>query len=169
MRAHHTRMKDGAPVTEGIALPAEAARYVERLGLEPLEHEGGLFRQTYLDEHSTAIYFLLARPDFSALHVLTGPEAYFWHAGSPLQLLLLHPDGRVQEPVLGPDIGAGEQFQTVVPAGVWQGSSPAGEWCLLSTTMAPGFDWEGFRLGQRAELAVTYPDHAKRIAELTRI
>lgn len=149
-------------------LPPEAAMYSRSLGLEPLEHEGGLFRQTYQDEFSTTIYFLLAQPDFSALHILTGAEGYFWHAGSPLRLLLLHPDGTGQERVLGPDIGAGDQFHTIVPGGTWQGSSPAGEWSLVSTTMAPGFDWKGFRLGTFAELAAAYPGHAARIAELTR-
>ncbi len=149
-------------------LPDEAAALVEALGLEPLEHEGGLFRQTYVDEFSTAIYFMVARPDFSALHILSGAEGYFWHAGSPLELLLLHPDGTGEERVLGPDVAAGQRFQTIVPGGIWQGSSPSGEWSLVSTTMAPGFDWEGFRLGECAELSREYPEHAARIGELTR-
>ena len=75
---------------EHTELPAEAQAWVERLGLERLDHEGGLFRQTYLDQHSSAIVYLLARPDFSALHRLSGPEVYHWYAGSPLRLLLLH-------------------------------------------------------------------------------
>lgn len=151
-----------------LRLPSEAAAYVDALGLVPLEHEGGLFRQTYIDEFSTAIYFLVAKPDFSALHLLSGAEGYFWHAGSPLELLLLHPDGTGEQRVLGPDVVAGEQFQTVVPGGIWQGSSPRGEWSLVSTTMAPGFDWDGFRLGKYAELSEAYPEHAERIAQLTR-
>lgn len=152
-------------VSEG--LPAAAAKYVKELGLKPLEHEGGLFRQTYRDEYSTVIYFLISPPDFSGLHILKGAEGYFWHAGSPLRLLLLHPDGTGQERTLGPDIAAGQQFHTVVPGGIWQGSSTDGEWCLVSTTMAPGFDWENFKLGERAELTAAYPEHAPRIRELT--
>jgi predicted cupin superfamily sugar epimerase len=56
----------GAQPGDLAGLPAEAARWVRHLGLEPLEHEGGLFRRMHLDEHSSAIYYLLADPDFDA-------------------------------------------------------------------------------------------------------
>ncbi|WP_427869417.1 cupin domain-containing protein [Leucobacter luti] len=150
------------------ALPPEAAAWVDRLGLEPLEHEGGLFRRMHLDDHSSAIYYLLASPDFSALHALDSVEVYHWYAGSPLSLLLLHPDGRSEEVLLGPDHEAGQLPQAVVPPGVMQGSSPLGEWSLIGTTMSPPFHWEGFELGERETLVARYPDSASRIAELTR-
>ncbi|MGK0722860.1 cupin domain-containing protein [Leucobacter sp. W1478] len=150
------------------ALPPDAQAWVDHLGLEPLDHEGGLFAQNHLDEHSSAIYYLLARPDFSALHALASVEVYHWYAGSPLSLLILHPDGRSEERVLGPDFTAGQEPQLAVPAGAMQGSSPAGEWCLVGTTMAPPFDWEGFELGDRVTLQVAYPEYAERISSLTR-
>lgn len=149
-------------------LPPEAARWVEHLGLEPLEHEGGLFRRMHLDEHSSAIYYLLARPDFSALHALSSVEVYHWYAGSPLRLLLLHPDGRSEETLLGPEPEAGQRPQIIVPAQTMHGSAPVGEWCLVGTTMAPPFQWAGFVLGQRDALAQRYPEASGRIAELTR-
>lgn len=149
-------------------LPAEAAQWVELLKLEPLEHEGGLFRQMYLDEHSSAIYYLLADPDFSALHSLSSVEVYHWYAGAPLQLLLLYPDGRVEEPVLGPDAAAGQRPQLIVPPDVMQGSSSTGSWSLIGTTMSPPFDWNGFVLGDCNELGNRYPQAHDRIAELTR-
>ena len=149
-------------------LPAEAARWIERLGLEPLEHEGGMFRRMHLDEHSSAIYYLLASPDFSALHALASVEVYHWYAGDPLRLLLLHPDGRSEERIVGPDADAGQLPQAVVPGGVMQGSSPLGSWSLVGTTMSPPFEWNGFELGERAALQARYPEVADRIAELTR-
>ena len=145
-----------------------AAEVAELLGLEPLPGEGGLFRRTHFDAHSSAIYYLLVTPDFSALHTLTATETYHWYAGSPLRLLLLHPGGRVEEPVLGPDLAAGERPQAVVPAGTWQGSTSAGGWTLVGTTTAPPFDWTGFRLGDRADLVAGWPDAATRISRLTR-
>lgn len=150
------------------SLPPEAAKWVRRLGLEPLEHEGGMFKQNHLDTHSSAIYYLLAAPDFSALHSLSSVEVYHWYAGAPLQLLLLHPDGRAEQRLLGPDADAGQLPQIAVAAGVMQGSSPAGEWSLVGTTMAPPFDWNGFVLGERVALQAAYPEAAARIAELTR-
>jgi uncharacterized protein len=146
----------------------DGAEVAALLGLEPLPGEGGLFRRTHLDAHSSAIYYLLIAPDFSALHALTGVETYHWYAGSPLRLLLLNPDGRAEEPVLGPDLAAGQRPQRVVPAGTWQGSSPAGEWSLVGTTMAPPFAPAAFRLGERDELTARFPAVRDRIAELTR-
>ncbi len=147
---------------------SEGERVAELLGLEPLPGEGGLFRRTHIDEHSSAIYYLLLAPDFSALHRLTATETYHWYAGAPLRLLLLDADRRVTEPVLGPDLTAGQRPQIVVPAGTWQGSSPAGEWSLVGTTTAPPFDWAGFELGERAALTARYPEAADRITGLTR-
>ncbi|MBS3181816.1 cupin domain-containing protein [Leucobacter manosquensis] len=149
-------------------LPEEAARWVERLSLEPLEHEGGLFRRMHLDDHSSAIYYLLADPDFSALHALASVEVYHWYAGDPMRVLLLHPDGRAEERLLGPDPDAGQLPQLVVPAGVMQGSSSLGAWSLVGTTMSPPFAWNGFALGERDALCARYPDVSDRIVALTR-
>jgi len=151
-----------------VSTRAEGTRIAHLLGLEPLPGEGGLFRQTYADAHSSVIYFMLLAPDFSALHALQGVEIYHWYAGSPLQLLLLHPEGRIEQPVLGPEVATGARPQIVVPAGVWQGASPLGEWTLAGTTMAPPFEWSAFRLGQRAELLAGWPLAATRIRALTR-
>jgi predicted cupin superfamily sugar epimerase len=147
---------------------SEGEQIARRLGLEPLPGEGGLFRRTYADVHSSVIYFMLLAPEFSALHTLDGAEIYHWYAGSPLQLLLLHPDGQVQQPILGPDIAGGARPQLVVPAGVWHGSCTLGEWTLAGTTMAPPFEWSGLHLGRRAELIAGWPDAAEHIRALTR-
>jgi predicted cupin superfamily sugar epimerase len=143
-------------------------RLAAQLGLAPLPDEGGLFRRTHLDVHSSAIYYLLLAPEFSALHTLTSTEIYHWHAGAPLRLLLLGPDGSVAEPVLGPDVAAGQRPQLVVPAGTWQGSAPDGAYTLVGTTVAPPFAWSSFRLGDRDELSAAYPSARAGIARLTR-
>lgn len=156
------------PVPEATSPSRDAQGVIDLLRLEPLPYEGGWYRQTYRDDRSTAIYYLLAGGDFSAMHRLTGPEIYHWYAGSPLRLLLLSPDGRVAEPVLGADLAAGQRPQIVVGAGTWQGSSALGDWALVGSTMAPPFDWHGFDLGSRGELAARYPMAAGRIAALTR-
>jgi hypothetical protein len=146
----------------------EGERLARMLGLHQLPGEGGLFRRTYVDAHCSVIYFMLISPDFSALHSLDGVETYHWYAGSPLQLLLLHPDGKVEQPVLGSDLVSGARPQVVVPAGVWQGSSSLGEWTLAGTTMAPAFEWSALHLGRRTELVSGWPDATPRIHALTR-
>jgi hypothetical protein len=137
-----------------------------RLRLLPLPQEGGLFRETHRDARSSSIYFMLLDGMVSAIHRLDGMEVYHWYAGAPLRMLLLHPDGRVEQPVLGPDIAGGQQPQIHVPAGVWQGSSSAGEWTLVGTTMAPPFDWTGLHMGDVDELVAKYPRAATRIRAL---
>jgi uncharacterized protein len=151
-----------------VSTHAEGQRIAWLLGLERLPGEGGLFRRTYADAHSSVIYFMLLAPDFSALHALDGVETYHWYAGSPLRLLLLYPGGRVEQPILGPDLAAGARPQLVVPAGVWQGSSPLGAWTLAGTTMAPPFTWSSFHLGRRAELIAGWPQAVRRIGALVR-
>jgi predicted cupin superfamily sugar epimerase len=154
----------------------DAADVARLLELEPLPEEGGLFRRTHVDKDTNAIYYLLAGGDFSALHVLTSDEVYHFYDGAPLRLLLLHPDGSVEEPVLGRDLAAGARPQLRVPAGVWQGSSPctagagsvAGDWTLVGTTVSPPFTPQRFQLGDRDALVVRYPSVAARITELTR-
>lgn len=136
-----------------------------RLDLRPLLGEGGLFRRTHLDEHSSAILYLLAGDDFSALHRLPGPEVWHFHTGAPLQLLLLHPDGSATRPWLD----AERCPQLVVPGGVWQGAASTGAWTLVGTTMAPAYRDEDLELGVRAELTERYPANAEAILELTRI
>ena len=74
------------------------------LGLEPLPHEGGMWAQTWIDDLSTAIYFLMQPGDFSAMHRLDGPEIWHHYAGDPVRLVLLHDDGMVTRPTLGDDL-----------------------------------------------------------------
>ena len=42
---------------------AEGERVAGLLGLRPLPDEGGLYRQTFADAHSSAIYFLVIAPE----------------------------------------------------------------------------------------------------------
>jgi hypothetical protein len=141
---------------------------IAALGLRPLPVEGGRWAQTWRDEHCTAIYYLLAAPEFSALHRLAHLEIYAFHAGAPVRLLLLYPDGRVARPVLGTDLAAGQRPQIVVPAGVWQASETLGAWSLVGTVVVPPYTDDIVEFGSAAELAAEYPDHAETIRALCR-
>ncbi|WP_420619468.1 cupin domain-containing protein [Candidatus Poriferisocius sp.] len=99
------------------------AEVVAMLGLVPLPEEGGMWREVWRDERSTAIYFLIRPGDFSAMHRLDGPELRHHYAGAAVQMLLLGPDGLVERPVLGDDLEAGERPCVVVPAHTWMGAS----------------------------------------------
>ncbi len=157
------------------------------LGLVPLPVEGGYFAETYRSSLripreslpglytagrpiATAIYYLLTPDTFSALHRLSGDEIYHVYLGDPVDLLLLHPDGTGEVLTLGQDLEAGMRLQTVAPGGAWQGSRlrDGGHFALLGTTMAPGFAFEDFELGDREALRQDYPAFADWIVSLTR-
>lgn len=146
----------------------DASEVIASLGLEPLEHEGGMWAQVWIDAMSTAIYFLIRPGDFSAMHRLDGTEIWHHYAGAPAEMLLLQRDGTVARPILGDDLAAGQRPCVVVPAGDWMGAETLGEWTLAGTTMAPPYHEEGFELGDRRHLSSRYPDAVADIARLTR-
>jgi predicted cupin superfamily sugar epimerase len=143
-------------------------RIIELLDLVPLQPEGGHVRQTWLDGRASGIYYLVVAPDFSGLHRLEHLEIWAWHAGAPARMLLVDADGAVTEPVLGPDLVAGERPQVVVPAGTWQAAEPLGPWTLASTFVAPPYSDAIITFAAAAELAVLHPEHADRIRRLSR-
>jgi predicted cupin superfamily sugar epimerase len=139
----------------------------ELFGMQPQQSgEGTLIRQNLRDDHGTAIVALIGGEHYSALHRLDATEVYHFYAGAPRRLLLLFPDGRIEEPVLGQDYAAGHQPQVVVPKGVWQGSRSDGPWSLTGATMAPGFRHEGFEFPDIEALVRQYPAAEKRIRDL---
>ncbi|ASR39613.1 hypothetical protein BAY61_24355 [Prauserella marina] len=148
--------------------PAVGHALAERLGLSPVEGEGGHLRRIYADRNMSASIYLMIAPDFSALHRLDTPEVYHWQGGAPVRMLMLLSDGGVRRVTLGPDLAGGHALQTVVPAGAWQGSRPEGAWSLVGLTLAPPFRFDGFTLGARHELRRGWPEAETEIEELTR-
>jgi hypothetical protein len=164
-------------------MEAAAQQWIERLNLEP-HPEGGWYRQSYraplMLPHaalpgftgdraaSTAIYFLLAGDQFSAFHRLHSDELWHFYAGSGLVVHVIEPGGRYSELLLGSDVA--EQFQAVVPAGCWFGSSlrQPNTYALVGCTVAPGFDFTDFEMANCDALTAQYPQHRNIIQRLTR-
>ncbi len=127
---------------------------VVRAALDLSPHpEGGHYRELWRDRSeaggrgaATSILFLLAAGERSHWHRIDASEIWIWQAGAPLVLGLCPPEGKRQTVKLGPDTGAGEVFQAVVPPHVWQEAESAGAWTLVSCIVAPAFQFEGFEL-----------------------
>jgi predicted cupin superfamily sugar epimerase len=125
-----------------VTLPTPE-QLIELYGLQPLEPEGGLFRQTYRSAHGTAILFLLRGDAATRTHRLHADELYHFYLGDPVALRVETPDGDARTLLLGQDALGGQRVQALVAAGCWQSASvPSGGWALLGTTMAPGYDPE---------------------------
>ena len=174
------------------SLPAPggtAGALIARLGMQRIPVEGCWFAATWGSSleipaaslparyggprrAGSAILALVTRADFSAMHRLATDEIWHFHAGDPIEMLLLHPDGRERLLVLGPDVLADQHPQVTVPAATWMGARPLRHapdaYSLFGTTMAPGFDDRDFEPGYRDLLQAAHPAVADLIAELTR-
>jgi uncharacterized protein len=163
-----------------------AQYWINHLGLAP-HPEGGYYSATYKSDltipqaalpgrfhgdrsASTAIYFLLAGKDFSALHRIAADELWHFYAGTSLIVSVIDANGNDSELRLGNQPEAGEVFQGVVRAGCWFGARLKDEsgFALVGCTVAPGFEFADFELANRDDLVRTFPQHRMLIQQLTR-
>ena len=156
----------------------DRAGIIARYNLKP-HPEGGWFAEIHRSNSSigtpagypgervalTAIYFLLCEGEFSAFHSVTSEEIWIHLAGAPLELVLLDPTPKVLR-LSAPD-GDGEPL-LVVPPGVPQAARSLGSYTLTSCLVAPGFDFDDFRMPHAAELIEAYPESAILIKLFTR-
>jgi uncharacterized protein len=171
---------------QGTMIETTAEELISRLNLAR-HPEGGWYRESYRSagtirgdllpdrregERSicTAIYFLLGPGEFSALHRIRSDELWHFYAGAALTVHVITPRGEYYPLRLGADIVAGEQFQAVVPSGCWFGAEVpvTGSYSLVGCTVAPGFDFADFEMGDREQLLQLFPTHDSIIRSLTR-
>jgi predicted cupin superfamily sugar epimerase len=154
------------------------AALIEQFHLTPLPSEGTLFASTYRSTADlpsggpvgTAMIGLYCTEPLSqsAFHRLPVDEIWHFYSGDPLRLVLLYPDGRSEDVIMGADPLRGHRIQYIVPAGVWQAGHclEGGEFSLFGCTMAPGFTGAMYEGGTRADLLAQYPQRAADIARL---
>jgi predicted cupin superfamily sugar epimerase len=149
--------------------------------------EGGWFKETYRSKEaieatalpdrfpasrffSTAIYFLLDQGNFSAFHRIKSDECWHFYAGGPLDLYMIHENGRFEHVVIGSRPEQQQHFQFVVPAGCWFASRPSADsaFSFVGCTVAPGFDFNDFELAEKDLLLASFPQHSELITALCR-
>ena len=164
----------------GGCMKQDAQYFIDQLKMEP-HPEGGHYVGTFHSDEEmdrqgsrrslyTSIYFLLQPGEVSHFHRLKSDEVWYYHAGSPLIIHTIDPNGTYNEIKLGLAVHEGEQPQAVVPKGTIFGSSmiQEGSFSLVGCMVAPGFDFEDFELFERKELIEQYPQHEAIITKLTR-
>lgn len=144
----------------------DAEAVVAALGMELLEGEGVWISPVYRSAHGSAIHALLTTSGFSAMHRLVEDELWVHVAGAPVQMLVLHAEGAIDEPILGSSFGADERSAVLVPAGSWQGASPLGSWSLVVCALAPPFS--GLELADATTDFTRWAPVADRIRSLMR-
>lgn len=131
----------------------------------------GAIRSNFNDDRMlwTSIYFLLKEGEKSHFHRLKSDELWYFHAGSPLTIHMIHPDGTYSEERLGLDVENGEKPQMLVQKGTIFGSSMImGGFSLVGCMVSPGFDFADFELFDQQKLLDSYPQHEQIIRFLTR-
>lgn len=175
----------------GTVTRLNAEYWISKLNLIP-HPEGGYYRRTYQcaekisdkelsvefsDQRmlATSIYFLLTVDEVSNFHRLKSDEIWYFHAGAPLTVYVIHENGALEEMHLGLDLEKGQVPQVTVPKGTIFGSKLTAldeqtedDYALVSCMVTPGFDYRDFELFSRSELLAMYPQHEDIIRELTR-
>lgn len=117
---------------------------IASLGLKP-HPEGGHYMETFRDEASTAIYFLLRAGEQSRWHrVLHAAEGWHLYAGADLELQISR-DGRAIQTIV---LSQSQRPQFVVPRAAWQSARTLGEFSLCGCTVAPPFEFEKLELAR---------------------
>jgi predicted cupin superfamily sugar epimerase len=138
-----------------------------------IEQDGSTRDESY--SAGSSIYYLLgsqSRGHFSAWHRLRNElsETWNYHAGVPLTIYCLMPDGTLQTNMLG--LGKAASPQVHIPAGCWfaavvEDPDPTA-FTLSGCVVFPGFDFNDFELANRALLISQFPQHKEIIERLTR-
>jgi predicted cupin superfamily sugar epimerase len=164
----------------------KARDWIQQLALQA-HPEGGYYKETYrckeilpavnlparfdkAHSFSTAIYYLLEAPDFSAFHRIKQDELWHFYQGSALSIHVITTTGEYQKLSLGNDPNRGQAFQQVVKAGNWFAATvddPKG-FALLGCTVAPSFEFADFELADCEALSTSFPQHRLIIEGLTR-
>lgn len=157
--------------------------YILHLQLNP-HPEGGFYKETYRCAEaidftgfegkrniSTAIYFLIEKGNFSALHRIKSDEVWHFYAGDALEVIEIDEVGNLISTLVGNNITKGQLPQYMVKAGRWFGSRVAagGKFSLVGCTVSPGFDFKDFEMAGREALVAQFPEHATLITEMTRL
>ncbi|MFI3157689.1 MAG: cupin domain-containing protein [Methylococcaceae bacterium] len=154
---------------------------IEKLSLTP-HIEGGYFARTYSSDLKTelpsskprgllsSIFYLLTDDSpIGHLHKNKSDIIHYFHGGSPLSYLIIHPDGNLERKVLGFDLDKGQQLQLIVRGGCWKATAlEAGEFGLVSEAVSPAFEYEDMELAEAKIIKNQFPHLWDQISRYVR-
>jgi predicted cupin superfamily sugar epimerase len=153
---------------------------IAHLGLSG-HFEGGYFRETFRAEHrdrmatpqgprttmTSILYMLTDDSPLDPFHTKHSDGIQFFHLGAPVTYHLIHPDGRHERVVLGPDLAAGHRLQLAVKGGTWKAAVlEEGDYGLVSEVVVPGWEMEDMIFASRPKLQSLFPQHHELLNRL---
>lgn len=158
---------------------------IEILGLSP-HPTCGLVKQTYLSKvilpgsvlpkefvtdraAGSVLYFMVDKETKIQLHKIRSDQMYHFYFGSPLEVLLLYPNGNAEIKLMGHDLKAGMVPQLFIPANTFHIGRLKNEngYSLLGTSEWIGVQPEDVQIGDVSKLATEYPQFKNIILNFT--
>lgn len=160
----------------------DANYWIDKLDLSP-HPEGGHYKEVYRSENEidivstgnknpikrnalTSIYFLLKGEDFSHFHILSSDEIWYFHSGESAIIHFIDKSGDYYTKQIGSD-----NLQVVIPRETFFAAELTSkkdlDFILVSCAVAPGFDFNDFRMASKSELESLCPNQKELIDQLT--
>jgi predicted cupin superfamily sugar epimerase len=107
----------------------------------------------------SALYFMVTPEAPVRLHRIRNDQLYHYYLGDPIEVFLLHADGRSERIVAGPDIRGGQCVQFLIPGNTFHTARllGSGRWFLGASTEWPGVIPADVEIGNLDALAAKYP------------
>lgn len=115
----------------------------------------------YVGEHSLGniLYFMVTPEAPVKLHRIRSDQMYHHYLGQPLEVLLLHADGRSETKTVGNDLAAGMRPQLLITGGTFHTARvPAGgSYSLLATSVWLRAEPSDVEMGNPERLMEAFP------------
>jgi predicted cupin superfamily sugar epimerase len=110
----------------------------------------------------SALYFMVTPDAPVRLHRIRNDQLYHRYLGDPIEVLMLHENGTSEHVIVGPDLGAGQRVQLLIPGNTFHTARVIGQrrWFLGASTEWPGVEKVDVEIGDVEALAAKYPDVA---------
>ena len=104
----------------------------------------------------TSIHWLMTSPVMHWCYNRSD-HVHIWNAGGAIRYHVLHPDGRYEQLLCGGEACGEQVLQAISPGGTFTAGELIGDWCLVTESVAPGWDFRDFHFVAHAELAERAP------------
>jgi len=110
----------------------------------------------------SALYFTVTPDAPVRLHRIRNDQLYHRYLGDPIEVLMLHDNGTSGRAIVGPDLGAGQRVQLLIPGNTFHTARVIGQQrrFLDASTEWPGVETVDIEIGDVEALAAKYPDVA---------
>lgn len=132
--------------------------------------KAGALAEPFADERplGSALYFMVTPTAPVRLHRIRNDQLYHYYLGDPLEVFLLHGNGRSERVIVGPDLRAGQQMQFLIPGNTFHTARllAGGCWFLGASTEWPGVIASDVEIGDLEELCRRHSAIAPELQEI---